>query len=268
VIGVTRRLGCRDLGIDFHYEKFSDLGGNATLDEFILAEYEASRHGRRLTEPQRILNAARICKTVFIPLARKNMTDGVRLPESDRFRAHERAAQVEGVPGNAIKTALKVLDTPLFDLVAAGEVRLSLAAKYPDLEADQQADINDAIQRSDIQEAVGILRGDTVKRDRKKKELPEQLIPLFDCRPFKKHAKALRKAAEWLRDTRATHPTISDFAWEGTLFDFATRLLDAEPFAICPYCEHQPSPKRSECPQCKGGRVLTEKQFNNWQRDR
>jgi hypothetical protein len=82
------------------------------------------------------------------------------------------------------------------------------------------------------------------------------------------HAKALQRAAEWLSKASKTHPMVLDLRWAVQLTNYAERLEDAKPWVVCPYCETQPAPKRAECPQCKGRRILTEKEFEGFKRER
>ena len=235
-IGLTRLFATRELDLDFLYTEVSELGHFASLDDWVEIEYGASQKNRNLTKAQKALDAANLCIEKYYPAAQKRISDGIAVSDDEKGRSHELAARATGVKPSAVRSALRVVGTPLECLVAREQLSMTAATRYAKLvDADQKA-LSKAVGKNDIEAIKRLLSPNSLRRDALGAEIPESLTDIFDeKKTYQRHVKAIRNAFTWL----SKHPntSLSGQTDVKTLSPIADTIEQYQPHCVCVVCE-------------------------------
>lgn len=263
--GQKRNLARKRLHIGLRCSAICDLAG-LTPFEWAVRKNLAAGTARHLTDSQRALIGARLCREVYEREATARMTAGKTVPREQCGKAYEKAAELVNVRTNRLRQGLKVHDanwSELTDAVWQGSVVISTAAEIADLsnDRDRKRALTAATAKNNraLREILGASREVLDKLGQKLTPRSRSLFVAADT--WNRQLRQLQATIRWLQAT-ADQPearVLRQTARIGVLEEVMQCIDAAKPWAQCPYCDHIVN---NTCPVCQGSGFLTEMEYH------
>lgn len=258
--GQKRNHVRKRLGLPLRCMRIADLGG-LTPQEWAIRRNLAAGTARHLSDSQRAMIGARLCRDVYEKEAKDRMRAGKDVPPEERGRASERAARVVAVKTNLLRQGLKVHDAgwaELFDAVWRGIVAISVAAQIAELPAERDRKRALAAAVTKDREALRkICRSKRGVRDGLGNQVGDRGRAAFlAAAHWDRQIKQLGSVAQWLQSIRENPEArvLREAVRVETLDEIIHSVEAAKPWVQCAYCEHFGA---DACPVCDGTGFLT-----------